>query len=330
MSVGARPGGVFDRPRLGLAFLGCGWATRLHSRTLRDAPGVERFYASRDGGKGAAYCQQFGGAASFASYEAALGDTRVDVVLVATPPASHLELTLAALGAGKHVIVEKPAYPCVADFDTVRAAATAAGRRVLVAENYFYKPLLRALREVIASGDLGEIRFVWLNALKHQEASGWRGDAALAGGGALFESGVHWISFLANLGMPIEEVHGLRGGAANGPDRSMLVAVRFAGGAVGALAQSWEIRSPLRGLRLSKVFGTHGAATFESNGLFLFVRGRRWRLRFPGFRDMLGYRAMFEDFFGAIRDGREPRFTLAMARRDVELIEGAVGKSDAS
>jgi hypothetical protein len=95
---------------LGIALLGCGFATRLHSRTLRRFADVQRFYASRDAARADEYARRYDGAGSFHSYEAALADPRVQIALIATPPASHLALTRAALDAGKHVIVEKPPY----------------------------------------------------------------------------------------------------------------------------------------------------------------------------------------------------------------------------
>ncbi|MDP9143469.1 MAG: hypothetical protein M3N43_02030, partial [Actinomycetota bacterium] len=64
-------------------------------------------------------------------------------------------------------------------------------------------------------------------------------------------------------------------------------------------------------------------ATFESNGLFLLQRARRIRLQIPGLRDIKGMRAMFTDFILALRTGAEPAMTLAMARRDLELVEVA-------
>jgi UDP-N-acetylglucosamine 3-dehydrogenase len=315
-----------DRTTIGLAFLGCGNVTRTHTRVLKREKGVARYYASRDGAKAREYAAKLGGAGAFGSYDEALADPRVDAVVVATPPNSHLDLTLRALAAGKHVVVEKPPFLHAADFETVRAARDAADRRVMVAENYFYKPLLESLRQVIADGEIGEVRLVSVNALKEQRVRGWRTDVELSGGGALFEGGIHWIDFMANLGLPVASVHGFRPvspGEEGDPDRTMVVVFRYATGAVGTLQYSWEIGSPLKGLRLSAVYGTRGAVTFETNGVFLAVRGRRKRFRLPHVTDISGYGGMWRDFLRAIRANEEPRFDFEKARRDLELTEAA-------
>lgn len=313
-----------SRPLVNLAFLGCGEITRTHSRTLRSFHDEVRcFYASRDGTRAAAFARDCGGEGSFHSYSAALADERIDTVLVATPPASHLDLTLSALEQGKDVIVEKPAFPRAADFAAVRAAQLRSGRRVLVAENYCYKPVARALHSIVTSGALGEIRFVHLDAAKRQRAGGWRADLALSRGGALLEGGVHWVDLLANLGLRVETVRGFRPGDWRGTEQSMLLVVEFEEGAVGTLAHSWEVPSPLRGLRMSHIYGTRGSVAFESNGLFVVVTGGWPRLILPGLRDIRGYRAMFRDFINALRTGTEPRMTLGRAQRSLELIESA-------
>lgn len=313
-----------SRSPVSLAFLGCGAITRTHSQTLARFRGEVRwFYASRNPATAAAFAGRYRGAGWLASYEDAIADPRIEVVLVATPPDTHLDLTLAALAGGKHVIVEKPAYLRSADFATVRMAEMRSGRRVMVAENYCYKPLARVLREVLASGALGEVRFVHLDAVKWQPVSGWRADAEAMGGGALFEGGVHWIDLLANLGLRIETVHGFRPGDWQGHERNMLVVVEYEEGAIGTLAHSWDVPSPLRGLRMSRIYGTRGSVAFESNGLFALFTGSRTRLILPGWRDIAGYRAMFRDFLDALRDGTEPLMTLARAQRGLELVEAA-------
>ena len=313
-----------SRSPINLAFLGCGAITRRHSRTLARFRGqVRRFYASRDPETAVRFARRHGGEGWFGSYQAAIADPRIDAVLVATPPGSHLDLTLAALRGGKHVIVEKPAFPRSADFALVRAEEARGDCRVMVAENYCYKPLARVLREILASGALGEVRFVQLNAVKHQSPAGWRADASEMGGGALFEGGIHWIDLLANLGLRVEAVHGFRPGDWQGCERSTLVVAEYEEGAIGTLAHSWEVPSPLRGLRVSHVYGTRGSVAFESNGLFVLVTGSRTRLILPGLRDISGYRAMFRDFLDALWNGTDPVMTLARAQRGLELVEAA-------
>ncbi|HVQ31391.1 MAG TPA: Gfo/Idh/MocA family oxidoreductase, partial [Vicinamibacteria bacterium] len=229
-----------DDSRLNLVLLGCGRATATHGRTLgRFREQVRCFFASRDRDRAMAYERRFRGAGSFGSYEAALADGSMDVVLVCTPPASHLELTLAALESGKHVIVEKPAFPRARDFDVVRMAARASGKRVLVAENYAYKPLAVALRGLLAAGVVGDVRFVRVSAVKHQRCADWRDDAAQAGGGALFEGGVHWLDLLAHIGPKVRSIRAFRpGGARSTVERGMLVVLEYEDQSVGTRAVS--------------------------------------------------------------------------------------------
>jgi predicted dehydrogenase len=220
------------------------------------------------------------------------------------------------------VIVEKPAFLSSADVGYVEAAVAKSGCRVLVAENYAYKPLTRVLRDVIRSGEIGEVRYLAVNALKLQHPAGWRNDESLAGGGALFEGGIHWMHLMADLGLTVESIHGFRPDG-TGIERSMLVVVQYEQGAVGTLHHAWDTRSLFRGLRLSRIYGTRGSVTFESNGLFAAVRTRGVRMVLPGLRDIGGYRAMLVDFIGCLRENREPLMTLAHARRDLELVEAA-------
>ena len=103
----------------------------------------------------------------------------------------------------------------------------------------------------------------------------------------------------------------------------MALLFEFEEGPVGLLSYSWDVAALLGGLRASRIYGREGSLVFESNGLFMATSGRRWRIRFPGLGDMLGYHAMFADFLRAWRARTEPGMTLARARRDLEVIEEA-------
>jgi predicted dehydrogenase len=284
---------------------------------------VRRWTASRSAARAEALAASTTAAGHFGSYQDAMLDERVDAVLITTPPESHLSLTLDALRAGKHVIVEKPAFLRSVDFDLVEEAERRFGRTVLVAENYFYKPALQRLRGLVTSGSLGQVRFVQINAVKRQLAEGWRADPAQTGGGALFEGGVHWVDFMANLGMDLVRMRAHLPGSVPGHERSAVLVADYAQGAVGVLAYSWEIPGTLRGLRLSRIWGTRASVLFETNGLFVLRSGRRPRLWVPDLRDVTGHRAMYADFLRCLSTGERARLTLRTARRDIELIEQA-------
>jgi predicted dehydrogenase len=306
----------------GIALLGSGLATELHTRTLRAiAPAVRRYYASRDATRAAGLAATHKGAGYFGSYDAALASPDVTAVIVGLPPSAHLEWTVRALAAGKHVIVEKPPFLRAADCDAVETAARHADRQVLVAENYFYKPLTGLLRQIVRRGDLGAIRLVQLNAMKHQPTANWRDDPALAGGGALFEGGIHWISLLANIGLTPRRVHASLAGPL--PDRTSVTTLDYEEGAVATLTHSWDLAGLINGVRFSAMFGTAGSARFESNGLAVVVTGRRPRIYVRGLRDLAGYRGMMTDFLQSIRTNRPPAYDLALARRDLSLVEAA-------
>jgi predicted dehydrogenase len=307
---------------INLVFLGCGFATRLHSKTLAGFKNdIRCYYASRDQSKAISFNQKYSGNGYFGSYEAAMIDPKIDVALIATPPIYHLDLAVQAMQAGKHVIVEKPPFLHAADFDIIRKAQAETKRSALVAENYFYKPVAIKLRKLLRAGLIGEVLFVHVNALKLQKTGNWRDDPGLSGGGALFEGGIHWINFIANLGLSVKSVRGLRPGQQNGIEKSMLVAIEYAEGAVGALYYSWEIPSLFKGLRLSKIYGRKGSITFESNGLIIIVNGVKTRVIIPKLIDIAGYKGMFRDFIHALRTGEEPQMTLELAQQDLKLVE---------
>ena len=121
---------------LRIAFLGCGFITQVNSRHLKALRGIiEPSYASRDAAKAAAFSARYGGACSYGEYAAAIADPKVDALVIAVPPSLHLELTIQALAAGKHVLVEKPAFPNMEGYRAALDARNRARRVVLIGEN---------------------------------------------------------------------------------------------------------------------------------------------------------------------------------------------------
>ena len=318
---------------LRIAFLGCGFITRVHSRNLRRFKSeIVCGYASRDKAKATEFCGKYRGTGSYGDYAAAIADPDIDAVVIAVPPRFHLTLTLQALAAGKHVLVEKPAFPTMGDYEVVRDARDRAGRVVLVGENDHYKPLAIVLRKLLAKGAIGDMVFGHFSSIvrRLKTADDWRNDESMAGGDAFFEEGIHWLHLAGSLGPRIASITGFRPTlTAEGPDRrakSMMVAFTYDNGAVGSLYYSREIPSLLKGLRLSKLFGRKGVITFESNGVMLLARGQGFpRLIFPGFRDMRGYQAMYRDFRQSILTGSTPEMSIERAMEDQRLMEQIYG-----
>jgi predicted dehydrogenase len=314
---------------LHVAFLGCGFITAVHSRHLSSLRAeILCSYASREAAKADEYCRRYGGIGKYADYVAAIEDPRIDAVVVAVPPRFHLDLTLRALAAGKHVLVEKPAFPALPDFAAVAAARDRARKVVLVGENDHYKPLAVRLRRLLAERAIGDMVFAHFTTIakKFKAADDWRNDESMAGGDAFFEEGIHWLHIANSLGPAITAVHGYRPAPSReGTDRrvkSMMIAFEYDNGAVGSLYYSREIPSLFRGVRFSKLYGRDGIITFESNGAFVLARGSGMpRLMFPGFRDIRGYRAMYLDFARSIREHRAPEMSLERALADHRLME---------
>jgi predicted dehydrogenase len=226
------------------------------------------------------------------------------------------------------VLVEKPAFLTMGDYEAVRNARDRAKRVVLVGENDHYKPLAVTLRKLLADGAIGEMVFGHFSSVvkRLKTADDWRNDESMAGGDAFFEEGVHWLHLASSLGPKITNIKGYRPAASHdGPDRrakSMMVAFNYDNGAVGSLYYSREIPSMLKGLRLSKLMGRKGVITFESNGVVLLARGNGFpRLIFPGFRDIRGYQAMYQDFRRSILAGSAPEMSLELAMEDQRLMD---------
>jgi predicted dehydrogenase len=314
--------------KVNLCILGCGSVARLHSRIARTLKSrVSLLYASRSKEKAEEYNSKFHGVGAFGSYEEACADSRVDAVFICTPHAHHVEHVRLAASGKKAVIIEKPLARNLDEVAAIEAAASSAGVISMVAENYFFKPLVRILRHHVDRGDIGQPMFLELNRTGRSKVTGWRADAEMMGGGALLEGGVHWVNLLASIGGRVTEVI-----AAKPRDTHEMVApfedglellVKFDNGSVGKMLHSWNSVNRIGGLGMSKVYGSEGNIAFESNGIFALVLGKRKRLRFPGFFDIMGYRAMLAHFIECVRENKPPSMSLEVARRDMEIVAAA-------
>jgi predicted dehydrogenase len=182
---------------LGVAIVGCGLIGQKRAQAL----GPARLVACADVAlERAQKLAQAAGADATADWRSVVARDDVSIVVVATTNDALAEVTVAAVQAGKHVLVEKPAARCAQELDPViDASLTAAqtkGVQVRVGFNHRYHPALIKARELYAAGALGEMMFV-RGRYGHGGRSGydreWRADPKLSGGGELLDQGVHLI-----------------------------------------------------------------------------------------------------------------------------------------
>jgi len=178
----------------GVAILGCGLIGQKRSKTLAGAKLV--VCADLDEKRAKSLAAGFPGCDAGVDWRAAIQRADVDIVIVATTNDALVETSLAAVQAGKHVLVEKPAARNVAELDLLIAAARNSDVLVRVGFNHRYHPALLKAHELVDAGELGELMFV-RGRYGHGGRKGydreWRANPALSGGGELIDQGVHLI-----------------------------------------------------------------------------------------------------------------------------------------
>ncbi len=139
--------------------VGCGYWGAKHVRVLHSLAGVDGVtLIDPVQEKCAALSRLFSGLPSFRDLESALD--HVDAVIISTPPTTHADLALTALTAGKHVLVEKPLATSVLDAGRMIKEAENANKTLMVGHTLEYNAAAYALRELVRSGDLGQVYYM--------------------------------------------------------------------------------------------------------------------------------------------------------------------------
>jgi predicted dehydrogenase len=272
---------------LGIGLIGAGFMGRTHALGFLNAarlfdlpaPPVPEMLADVTQESAQRAAASLGFRRATGDWRALVSDPAVQIVSITTPNTLHKEMALAAIAAGKHVYCEKPLAPTAADAAEMTLAAERAGVVTAVGFNYLKNPMLKLARDIIASGEIGEVRsFTGVHAEDYMADAGtpwsWRLDPA-GGGGALADIGSHMISTARYLVGPITRVQGdvvtaipSRPAASGSSERRAVVVddiarahLRFANGATGALEANWV--STGRKMRHDfEIAGSKGALAF--------------------------------------------------------------------
>ena len=265
-----------------------------------------------------------------------LNDPELDAVVLATPVPTHAELAIRVAEAGKHCFVEKPLATTAADAEAAVAAATRAGKILMVGHLLEYHPAVHRLKELLDEGELGDLYYVYGNRLNLGKLR--------AEENALWSLGAHDVSVVLHLvgEEPVEcSAHGesyVRAGVQD----VVFCYLRFPSGAVAHLHLSWL--DPHKERRLT-VVGARRMATFDDmlldGKLTVYDKGfdedvRSWGEYIarsgesfsPRIANSEPLRLECEHFVRCIRDGATPRSDGHSGLRVVRVLESLQNSLD--
>jgi predicted dehydrogenase len=184
-----------------IAVIGTGMiATAGHLPAWRSLPEAAEVVAVADINEERArrVARDFGVPGAYGDWRRMLAESRPDIVSVCTPNAHHREPVVAALGAGAHVLCEKPAATCAADALAMFDAAERAGRVLLVGQSLRFAAASRAAKEVADSGRLGRMYYGEAVIMRRRGVPTWGQFhvKASSGGGPVYDLGVHALDLL--------------------------------------------------------------------------------------------------------------------------------------
>lgn len=260
-----------------VAFIGAGTVAEMHGRGVMSLPNV-RFAGAYDVDpqKAKLITGRFGGRI-FGSLEQLLSHPDIDAVHVLTPVQHHVSHAVAALRAGKHVLLEKPVAHTHEEIATLKAEASQAGRICMPAHNYIYAPSVRRARRLIESGKLGQVASLWIvyNIFHSEQA------VATYGGVLRAVCTHHAYSVLYLLGRPRRVMatgSKVRNNFPGGEEQVMIVC-EMENGAVANLWSSFAADDPTNDpwTVIYKILGTNGGVSYSWNeAQFIDHGGPAW------------------------------------------------------
>ncbi len=333
-----------DTVRVGL--IGSGFVTAIHHEAFRRVPGAAVIaVASPTPGHAERFAIERGISHHFTDYRGLLDLKDVDLVVLGLPNDLHAEATCLAADARKHVVVEKPMAPSLAECDRMIAACERAGVLLGYAEELCFAPKYVRLKQLIDEGALGKVHLVKQSEKHDGPHANWFYDTRRSGGGVTFDMGCHAIEFFRwLLGDASTGVKARVTGAfaqmntfvhhdkTDGDDEALLI-LTFEGGAIGLAEESWTKPGGMDDR--AEVFGSEGQAYADvlfGNSLRAFSgRGYGYAVEkagatagwsFPIYEEIwnYGFPQEMEHFVECVRQGTVPREDGRDGRAVVEVV----------
>jgi xylose dehydrogenase (NAD/NADP) len=205
----------------------------INDKLLAGAAGSDRVdviaVASRDSARAEAYARERGIKRAYGSYEELLADPDVEAVYISLPNSLHVEWSIRALKAGKHVLCEKPLSRRAEDVERAFDVAEQSGRLLMEAFMYRHNPQTARLKELVDGGAIGRLRLVRAAfSFPLTDSPDVRLDPALDGGG-LMDVGCYCVSGVRLLAGEPEQVYGEQIVSSTGVDEVFTGTMRFSG-----------------------------------------------------------------------------------------------------
>ncbi len=278
--------------------------------------------------------------------EALLADPEVDAVYIAVPNRFHAPLAIRALEAGKHVILEKPFALSLAEAQAAAEAARKAGKVLTLGMNQRFDATHQRVKALVEAGALGEIyhaKAYWLRRTGIPKLGTWFCSRELAGGGALYDIGVHVLDLCLYLVDNFEPIsvsgatytkfgnRGLGEGGWGKSDKADLPFdvddfatgfLRFANGLTVSLETSWARHAARASEWDVELFGTEGGATAVSGQHFAAGPGGYTVTEALTNEPRFAHKDRFHNFINHLR-GEEPLcVTLEQALAVQRILDG--------
>lgn len=315
---------------IGIGIIGAGFFGGAHARALSGLDRAHVVAACRSDAAAIAEFTGKHGGTPYTDWRALLDDTAVDAVVIATPHDLHRDIAVAALDAGKHVLLEKPMAVSIADCDAIAASAHESSGRFMVGHlPRFFLPM-RAAADFLSSGDIGRpvtgtsaLIKLWMEPNRQP----WHLDRA-TGGGMLMTAGIHALDRLIHLmgGTAVSSVSAMMSAAFHDQDAddTAFINLRFADGRLSQVASIGYADGA--GTTALEVICEGGTLRLDANGRMEVGRGGVWRdLPCPDEADPMdgALRRQWEAFIDAIETGGPSPIGADYGRHLVAIIAAA-------
>lgn len=278
------------------------------------------------------FADEFGFDRWYADWRELTADPDIDAVYIATPVYMHAQQTIAAAKAGKHVLCEKPMALNVQDSEEMIAACSKNGVKLGVAYYRRFYPVVRRIKEMLDSGDLGRPVAAQINAFEYfdpqsEDPRSWLLDPARSGGGPMMDFGCHRLEVLSHLFGETEKIESVMTSKNfhREVEDTATATIKFVSGVIANLTVSHAALEPQDTLDIFCSRGSLQVALLNKGALRITSSDSVRTEHHPPNKNL--HLPLIADFTDAVIKDRKPEVTgdvgLSVAKMEAEIYKNA-------